>query len=188
MVSRGLGRRNEDLVKKTEMEFACFFLQFVKCGILPSEWLQQSGGKKLGSEWSGKSPTKTALNEVWEFEISGLNSQDCFGLVSFPHCLTGLIHLGLVWSRFHLNVFFFPLEELLFILDRNDLTELFFVTGMMVRVISQEWGIPPCVVPPLISPWRDRTRTSAKRWWVEPTWFQARSEPKRTVEECEYLS
>ena len=44
---------------------------------------------------------------------------------------------------------------------------------------SQEWGIPPCVVPPLISPWRDRTRTSAKRWWVEPTWFQARSGRER---------
>ena len=32
---------------------------------------------------------------------------------------------------------FFPLEELLFILDRNDLTELFFVTGMMVRGIPK---------------------------------------------------
>lgn len=106
MVSRGLGRRNEDLVKKNGICMFCFFfLQFVKCGILPSEWLQQSGWKKLGSEWSGKSPTKTALNEVWEFEISGLNSQDCLGLVWFPHCLTGLIHLGLVWSRFHLNGF-----------------------------------------------------------------------------------
>ena len=69
MVSRGLGRRNEDLVKK-KMEFAFFFFAICKMWdfafrMAAAIRLEETGFYDLGNH------PPTVLNEVWEFEISG---------------------------------------------------------------------------------------------------------------------